>query len=431
MRSSRIRSIGLLPLSMNNSKSSFWLSISFVATGIVFFLLFHLLSLFSLAGWIGDYPRSPKGLTQAHLLVLGWGTLVAMGAVYQLISVVLQQKIYSIKLGYVQYALTVIGVAGLLYGFSGPDFYRVACFAILAFAGLLLFVINLTFTLLKAKKWDAITISAQLAVAYLLLTAILGMLMGLDFVGNYLGVMHERLFGAHLWLGSVGWLGMLITGFSYKLLPMFYLSHHYPVKLQKYILIIWNAGVLVGAAAFLCSAPLVVKYLAWLLVTAALILYSIHVLQIRKHRHKANPGSGVVLSVYLTIALTLFAIALALYFPFFTGQSIGERTAALIGWTYLGGWVGTTILGYMSKIVPFLWWTRKYGSLIGKRQVPRLADLINDKHVRTLLIVLGCSILSILLGIGLNWAAMMKFGGTVFSLFSFLYMALIVRVFLK
>jgi hypothetical protein len=41
----------------------------------------------------------------------------------------------------------------------------------------------------------------------------------------------------------------------------------------------------------------------------------------------------------------------------------------------LGGWVSLTITGMMLKIVPFLVWYRAYGSQVGRRPVPTLAEL--------------------------------------------------------
>src|SRR5690625_1249475 len=46
---------------------------------------------------------------------------------------------------------------------------------------------------------------------------------------------------------------------------------------------------------------------------------------------------------------------------------------------YIMGWIVFSILGYLYKIVPFLWWTHKYSDVIGKEKVPTLKDMINEK----------------------------------------------------
>ncbi|MNG29879.1 hypothetical protein D3C84_1153810 [compost metagenome] len=91
----------------------------------------------------------------------------------------------------------------------------------------------------------------------------------------------------------------------------------------------------------------------------ALMTYETHMRDIRKHRHKGSPGSGIRWSIYCTRGLIVYVVMLLgilLVKPDLFGD---ERLVILSGWMYLYGWVGMTILGYLSKIVPFLWWTHK------------------------------------------------------------------------
>src|SRR5690606_29135864 len=46
---------------------------------------------------------------------------------------------------------------------------------------------------------------------------------------------------------------------------------------------------------------------------------------------------------------------------------------------YIILWIACSILGYLYKIIPFLWWTHKYSKLIGKRDVPTLKQMIDEK----------------------------------------------------
>ena len=95
----------------------------FIITGIAGFALFHGASLLSLSGWLGEELRGPDGWFHIHLFVLGWATMLAMGAVYQLINVILQSSLYSERLGYVHYALFSVGLFGLLVGFVRGDIH--------------------------------------------------------------------------------------------------------------------------------------------------------------------------------------------------------------------------------------------------------------------------------------------------------------------
>jgi hypothetical protein len=246
----------------------------FIITGLIGFVLFHAASLASLTGWLDVPLRGPDGWFYIHLFVLGWATMLAMGAVYQLINVILQSQIWSERLGYVHYAVFTAGLAGLLVGFMRREIGMIAAFASLVFIGIVLFAWNMAATLFRAAKWDTITVSAALAVLYLVLTGVSGMTMGLNFAFGAWDGLHDRLFGTHIWLGTIGWFGLLITGFSYKMLPMFYLAHHYPTALQKAVLGLWNAGALLGALVFLLDAGNGLLAAALGLVLAALIIYN-------------------------------------------------------------------------------------------------------------------------------------------------------------
>ncbi|MBC8081304.1 MAG: cbb3-type cytochrome c oxidase subunit I [Gorillibacterium sp.] len=413
----------------------FRLPFLFIITGIISFALFQIFSLLDLATWLstlGDWPRYPTGWSRVHLLVLGWATMIAMGAVYQLIPVVLQnQSLYSRKLGFVHYGFFAVGTAGLLIGFQTMLLPLIASFATLAFIGILLFAINLGITLYRAKKWNTVTISAACAVSYLVLAGLSGMLMGLNFYFDQWGSYHDQLFGAHLWFGAIGWFGLLITGFSYKMLPMFYLSHGHPEKLQKVVIGLWNAGVLVGASSFLFNAPGWVKWSGLLLIVLALITYSLHLSEIYQHRHKLDPGAGMKWTQNLARGMTVVAILVLVLYPFFPEIMAESRTYVIMGWIYLWGFIGLTLLSYLSKIIPFLWWTHKYGPLIGKGKIPTMADLINDRVVNICLTVIVSSLFVVLLGLGWNQPIVTSLGGSLLALSSLYYAGTLARVFLK
>lgn len=405
----------------------FRLPFLFIATGIISFVVYQVLCLSDLASWINLQPRNPIGWSRIHLLVLGWATMIAMGAVYQLINVVLQSKIYSEKLGFFHYGFFLIGTTGLLYGFQSMNLTMIACFASIAFIGILLFAWNMIATLLKAKQWNSVTISVGCAVVYLACTGIVGMAMGLNFRFNQWGSFHEQLFGAHIWFGAVGWFGLLITGISYKMLPMFYLSHGYSSRLQYVTLVLWNAGVLVGASSFLLKGPL---WPGLLFIVAALIFYNVHIQQIYTFRHKPKPGTGIVWAVWATRVLVVTGI-IALLWVLLYPRADHSSGIVVVGWAYLWGWVALTILAYLSKIVPFLWWTYKYGPRVGKGKIPTMADLIQDRFVHIGLTFIGLALIVLLVGLcsDLNW--LISIGGTALSLSSLAYISLIALVFTK
>lgn len=409
------------------SRLPFW----FILTGIIGFVLFHASSLFSLFSWSEGYLRAPSGWFYIHLFVLGWATMLAMGAVYQLISVILQSTLYNERLGYIHYVLFTVGTVGLLYGFINGKPPWIAIFASLTLLGILIFAWNIGTALFKASQWNAITLSAASSVLYLVLTGLSGMAMGLNFYFGEWNGLHERLFGTHIWLGTVGWFGLLITGFSYKMLPMFYLAHHYPTRLQNIVWVLWNASVWLGAVSFLFDLGFWPKWFALFLVVAAIGVYTFHLSQIRNHRHKQNPGEGIRWSVYATQAFALIALGALLYTLWSPEKLLHSHSVMFAGWLYLGGWVSFTILSYASKIIPFLWWTHKYGKQVGKPGVPTMAGLLDGKKVDVGLTAIALSLVLLLTGVALNANILTIVGAIAYSIFSIVYMTLIALVFTR
>ncbi|HIW33766.1 MAG TPA: cbb3-type cytochrome c oxidase subunit I [Candidatus Paenibacillus intestinavium] len=403
----------------------------FIITGIIGFVAFHVASSLSLTQWLTEELRGPSGWFHIHLFVLGWATMLAMGAIYQLVHVILQRNIYSEKLGYAHYLLFTLGLVGVLYGFYQGDIYWIAVSATLLMLGILIFAYNMAITLYRAKLWNTVTISAACALLYLVFTAVSGLLMGLNLALGYWVELHGRLYGAHIWLGTVGWFGLLITGFSYKMLPMFYLSHNYPEKLQKVTLLLWNAAVVVGVLNFLLGEITVLLQLALAILTVAILVYNAHLLQIRKHRHKRKPGAGIQWSMYFNHAFAVAATIACVYSFWQPEQLLSLEAVRLAGWLYLGGWVSLMILSYASKIVPFLWWTYKYGKQAGKPGTPVMSDLLNDRYVNLCLMALAVSTALMLAGLLTNAKLLISIFGILFTCCSFLYISLISFVFRK
>ncbi len=54
--------------------------------------------------------RVPGIWSAAHLFILGWALMMAMGAMYQLVPVAFLTPVWSEKLGFFQFAVTAIGI---------------------------------------------------------------------------------------------------------------------------------------------------------------------------------------------------------------------------------------------------------------------------------------------------------------------------------
>lgn len=366
----------------NPNKTSFRLPFTFMFTGMFCLIVFQFVILLAGADLAAGTPRTPAGWSVSHLLVLGWASMVAMGAVYQLLHVVLKEKVFSETLGFVHYGLFAGGLAGITFGFVRMNVDVLAISATAALTGILVFVFNMAVTLHRSNQWNTITLHVASSLMYLTFTAVSGLLMGMNFRFGFLSAMHERLLAAHIWSGLVGWFALLIVGFSYKMLPMFYLSHNYPVRLQKMTLVLFNGGLLGMIAVLLSGGSVYAAAAAVLILLAAVIVYNVHVSQIIRAKHKSKPGDGIRYTVWAVRGWSVLFAAGAAVMVAVPGAWSDSRYQTVFAYLYFMGFVALTILGYLSKIAPFLWWTHRYGALVGKQNVPALADMISEKKVR-------------------------------------------------
>jgi hypothetical protein len=160
-------------------------------------------------------------------------------------------------------------------------------------------------------------------------------------------------------------------------------------------------------------------------------IYNIHLLQIRKHRFKRNPGQGIRWSMFGNWAFAAAAVGMVGCAALFPERMLTADTVRTAGWIYLGGWVSFMILCYASKIVPFLWWTAKYGERAGQPGRPVMSDLLNEKRVFAGLALIAAASALFAAGIAADLPWLIKAGGTVYSVCSVIYAGMLGFVFAK
>src|SRR5699024_1609190 len=96
----------------------------------------------------------------------------------------------------------------------------------------------------------------------------------------------------------------------------------------------------------------------------------------KRLRRKVDPG---VFSALYALPFAVTAVILAIILQFAVTQAI---SVPIVFYIVIFGWISLTILSFLYKIIPFLWWTHKYGSVIGKEKTPQLKDMISEKRGR-------------------------------------------------
>lgn len=359
--------------SHSGNETNIKLPFSFIFVSIIGLIGSQILLLFHGDFLLDGQFRVPGIWSATHLFILGWALMVAMGAMYQLVPVAFLTPIWSEKFGFIQMGIYVVGVFSFAH-FLFYDPQKALLPGIITLVGILLFLLQMWMTLRKQAKPNILTLYVGTALLCLLLTIFLGITLLYSLRTGFAGNHYLALFKSHLLVGTAGWFTLLIFGFSYKMVPMFSLSHGYTMKPANFVYPIYISGLIAAILSFFIeSSELLTVALMLQLFGFAIFIY--HIFMILKKRMKKKLDRSFMFALIAIVSggiihLAAFITALFGYFH----HSVGPLL-----FLYLFLWIAFSIIGYLYKIVPFLWWTAKYSKEIGKKDVPALKDMINDK----------------------------------------------------
>lgn len=370
--------------------------------------------------------RNPEGWFLAHLFLLGWATMIAMGASLQITQVVMRASIYSRTLGYVQFVLYLLGFLGLIFGFITDHRFIVFGGGSIALGGLL-YVFNLIMTFIVKKEWNLFVFGISLSLVALLMTIFLGLVMGIGFAYGFPSGFrgYEAVFGSHLWFGIAGWMSGLILIFSLKLLPMFYVSKKKNTRSTYWMIGIYHLGVWLHTWA-LWSDSQTLAVVATLSMAFALGWFTLHVNEVRKQSNGRQP-IGVVKIAFILIPVHYFLFLLWSGLNVFGASSSAWNEAWIM--TLILGWFSPTIWSYLSKILPFLWWARQFRTKEQKKAAVLLSEMLPERRMARELTGYLLSIAAILLGYMCQLPSVAFIGQLAAFCFTVVYLAELLRVF--
>jgi hypothetical protein len=193
---------------------------------------------------------------------------------------------------------------------------------------------------------------------------------------------------------------------SYKLVPMFALTHDVDERLGRINLVLFNLAVPSLALTLLLDGPVWLRLPLALALAVACGIYIYDMSRILRRRLRRK----------LDITLRTFRVALGylalsalpgilLVAGVFDGRLAAGRGAMLYARSGFGGWIGLTIIGMLHKIVPFLFWIHRYGAKAGVERVPLVRELVDAHRAEATYWLLNTGIALVLVGLlfGLLW----------------------------
>lgn len=334
-----------------------WIPLSFFGSGIA--------ALGAAFVWLLCAQVEPFALL--HLLVVGAFAMVAMGALYQFVPVVGMVRLRLAPLAGVHLLLAVCGTAALVFGFQAGRFDLATAGGALHAAGALVegFVLYVT---VRGAPIAFPARFAALALTWFAATAITGTVIGAQLSG---GSLSGALLHVHPILGLAGFYGTIITAVSFRLLRMFERINEEgrtPLRVAAVV-----------AAALIALIPVSYAAAAIALVAAVLVY---DVFDIVRRR---NPAYQRETLWYSSVS---FLGALAAGIDAAAGNA--QQAVEIAVWFFVGG----AVVGYLQRIVPFLWWIQR-ARMSGAKNIPALKELNQSP--------LGYSILVLWVAAGVLW----------------------------
>ena len=377
------------------------------------FMVLGLLLILFREDLLGNYFH-PHLFALTHVAVLGWMTMIIIGALYQLVPVILNTPLFSESIAKWTFWIFLTGIIGLTIGFGMSSFtVIVPLFASITYIGLMTFSYNIIKSIGRASTFN---MSAQFVISsvfWLFLTATFGLIMAFNLSNNILGHQSIAFLKVHIHLGLIGWFLQLVIGVSTTLLPMFFVSHAQTDKKLKAAFWLLNAGLLFLVINWLTVSESGLSVGGWVVVSTGIFFYVSYVYESFKKRVR-KLDIGMQVSVMAFPAL-LIPLGLALYV---LNQGSGT---ILYGMTALTVFFFPLILGQTYKTLPFIIWLDRYQKFVGKQKVPMPVDLFSDTIAQIHMWTYGLGLGAILLGIGLRQKTLLWVGAFLFLATALLY----------
>lgn len=332
----------------------------------------------------GGHYFQPRILAVTHLAALGWATCIVFGACYQLIPVILETGLYSIKLAWLSWLLFLPGVICLVYAFwiFVPGVHMQVG-ALLILTSVILFTLNIYITAIKTKKQTIQEDFIFSGCLCLCLTALVGTALVFNFTGAFLPKDQLHYLRLHAHLGLAGWFLLTIIGVSSKLVPMFVVSSYQNKKLLQtsyYLIVTALILFIVDSYFFGLNSKTYFIALIGMGGIGCYLYFIFKCLQTRKKRHIDLPMQHSLVS-FILLAAALVCIPFIIFY-YLNNNQLNIKFSFAYGALLLMGWISALILGQTFKTLPFIVWVKHYEHLTGKVKTPMPSDLYKRSLLR-------------------------------------------------
>jgi len=311
-----------------------------------FYLLLFSISLF-FYGQTVENRFYYESIAITHLLTLGFFTHIMFGSLFQMLPVIIGESYINVV-----FRAKMI-LVGLNTGVISFMFFFLFGIKILMHIAMLFLVVTLLYFSIYSFITIYKTVDKNQTVKTFLTALVflaIGSLFGLFSLLVHGGYIEDSKFGdIHFGIMIFGWIFLLLSGVSYKVIPMFYVAKEYPLFVKNYFYILVSIFLIGIALSTIYQFDLLLNGFKLLLalLTASFALITINILKNRKRKRV-----DTTVNLWYFSMSNLFIASLMWIFSIVFNIELGFSFGVVFGL----GFIYALINGMLYKIVPFLTW---------------------------------------------------------------------------
>lgn len=363
----------------------------------------------------------PHTLAITHLMALGWGTMIILGASHQLLPVLIEAKLSSNALAALTFVFTASGIPLLVTGFyifhTG---WLLQSGAILINLGVLCYLANVVSSIIESKRHDVHAWFMAAASLWLFSTTFFGLLLVLNFSRPLLPQDSVAYLSIHAHLGIVGWFLLMVIGVGTRLIPMFLISKFTDNKALWWIFALINGSLVSFIIMRVINASADAYDGSLLLALAAMGLFARYCRMAYKARIRKHVDEQMKVSLLSVAQMLLPPAALIIVLVLLPADKHPDMVL-LYGFCIFFGWITAIILGMTFKTLPFIVWNKVYRHRAHLAGTPTPKDLFSERAFNSMTVAYLAGFLLFVAGIMIRQDFLLKAGATALFIAALMY----------
>lgn len=355
--------------------------------------------------FISNWTQEAIALT--HLFTLGWLAMIMIGAFYQMVPVLVGGTVPYMFISRTVHSTLSAGILLFVSGVYLSSETTIVIATLFMVPAFTIFILQIVIALFKVTADRPTVVAMRISIISLAVVVILGII----FSGAHASLWdfnssRMTMTSIHVILGLFGWVGSLIMGVGFHVIPMFYITPLFPAKSAKIVLFNHLASLILVPVALFFNMTTFWIFLSMSpgFVGSVLFIFTMHRMLKQRKRKIVDSVIRFWQTGLLLLLMSLVSVLLILFFD-------SSLFIFLFGLFFIVGYGLAITSGMLYKIVPFLVWFHRFSLLIGKIDVPLMKDISPDRTARKQWKFFIAALIIMAVGVILDVGFIVRIGG--------------------